>query len=205
MNAASEPQLHLSDCRPDPFDQFTDWFIPAQSAGYVEPTAMTLATVDEDGQPSARVVLLKGYDKQGFVFFTNYASRKGQDLRASERAGLLFFWDKAMRQVRIEGWVEKVSAAESDEYFATRPRGSQLGAWASPQSMRIADRAELEQRVAQFAAEFDAAPVPRPPHWGGYRVIPNRFEFWQGRASRLHDRVVYARGTDGWTLSRIAP
>lgn len=202
---APDPALDPRDCRPDPFDQFADWFMAVQSAGYVEPTAMTLATVDADGQPSARVVLLKGFDKHGFVFFTNYTSRKAQDLAARGRAGLLFFWDKEMRQVRIEGTIGKVSAGESDEYFATRPRGSQIGAWASPQSAPIVDRGELEQRVARHEAEFGQGPIPRPPHWGGYRVVPVRFEFWQGRASRLHDRVVYARGADGWTRSRIAP
>jgi len=205
MTAANDPALDLSACRPDPFDQFAEWFVAVQGGGYAEPTAMTLATVDERGQPNARVVLLKGYDKRGFVFFTNYASRKGRELDAGGRAGLLFYWDREMRQVRIEGTVGKVGAAESDEYFATRPRGSQLGAWASPQSAPLADRDELERRVARYAEQFDAGPVPRPPHWGGYRVVPERFEFWQGRKSRLHDRVVYVRGAAGWTLSRIAP
>jgi pyridoxamine 5'-phosphate oxidase len=205
MTAANDPALDLHDCRPDPFDQFAEWFMAVQSAGYVEPTAMTLATVDAHGQPSARVVLLKGFDKQGFVFFTNYASRKGQELEASARAGLLFFWDRQMRQVRIEGAVARVTDAESDEYFASRPRGSQIGAWASPQSAPLADRDELERRVTRYAEQFGPAPVPRPPHWGGYRVVPNRFEFWQGRQSRLHDRVVYLRGDAGWTRSRIAP
>lgn len=205
MNAADAPALDVADCRPDPFDQFAEWFVAVQAAGYAEPTAMTLATVDAHGQPSARVVLLKGFDRQGFVFFTNYASRKGQELEASGRAGLLFYWERQMRQVRIEGGVERVSPQESDEYFATRPRASQVGAWASPQSAPLADRAALERRVEELEARFGAEPVPRPPHWGGYRLAPNRFEFWQGRASRLHDRVVYARGAGGWTRSRIAP
>ena len=204
MAAANDHALDVADCKPDPLDQFADWFLQVQGAGYAEPTAMTLATVDGRGQPSARIVLLKGFDQRGFAFYTNYTSRKGQELEASGRAALLFYWDKQMRQVRIEGAVERVAASESDEYFATRPRGSQVGAWASPQSAPIADRASLEKRVAQFTERFGAEPVPRPSHWGGYRIVPDRFEFWQGRASRLHDRVVYLRD-GGWTRSRIAP
>ncbi len=197
--------LDERDCAADPFDQFARWFAEWQAAGAVDPTAMMLATVDGAGQPSARVVLLKGYDQQGFVFFTNYESRKGAELTAAPRAGLLFFWDTLARQVRIEGRVERVGAAESDEYFATRPRGSQIGAWASPQSRPIAERATLEAAVKAVEAKAGAAPIARPPHWGGYRVTPERFEFWQGRESRLHDRIVYARGVGGWTMSRIAP
>lgn len=193
------------DCAADPVDQFAHWFGEWQAEGPIEPTAMTLATVAADGQPSARVVLLKGYDKQGFVFFSNYESRKGRELGAAPRAGLLFFWDSLSRQVRIEGGVERVSAAESDEYFATRPRGSQLGAWASPQSAELVGRTELEERLRATERRFGAGPIPRPPHWGGYRVRPTHFEFWQGRDSRLHDRIVYTRGASGWSLSRIAP
>ena len=205
QDRTSDGGLHERDCASDPFDQFARWFADWQAAAPIEPTAMTLATVDATGQPSARVVLLKGYDKQGFVFFTNYQSRKGLELAAAPRAGLLFFWDRLARQVRVEGAVERVSAAESDEYFATRPRGSQLGAWASPQSRPIPDRDQLEAQVREIEAETAGKPVARPPHWGGYRVRPERFEFWQGRESRLHDRIVYARSASGWTRSRIAP
>lgn len=197
--------LDERDCAADPFDQFAKWYVEWQASGALEPTAMTLATVDGSGQPSARVVLLKGFDKHGFVFFTNYQSRKGRELAAAPRAALLFYWDRLARQVRVEGSVEQVGAAESDEYFATRPRGSQLGAWASPQSQPLADRAELEARLRQVEAEAGGAPVPRPPHWGGFRLKPARFEFWQGRESRLHDRIVYARAGQGWTRARIAP
>jgi pyridoxamine 5'-phosphate oxidase len=201
----SDGGLDERDCAADPCDQFARWFAEWQAAGPVEATAMTLSTVDGRGQPSARVVLLKGYDAAGFVFFTNYESRKAQELADGARAALLFYWDKLHRQVRIEGQVGRVSAAESDEYFATRPRGSQLGAWASPQSTALESRAELEARLREIEARFASAPVPRPPHWGGYRLQPARFEFWQGRESRLHDRIVYARAGGGWARSRLAP
>ena len=200
-----ERTLDERDCAADPFDQFARWFTEWQAAGAIEPTAMTLATVDGAGQPSARVVLLKGWDAQGFVFFTNYDSRKGRELDAGARVALLFYWDRLARQIRVEGVAERVTATESDEYFATRPRGSQIGAWASPQSQPISDRATLEAAVQAFETRTGAGPVPRPQHWGGYRVVPVRFEFWQGRGSRLHDRIVYARSASGWTRSRIAP
>ena len=205
QDRSSDDGLHERDCASDPFDQFARWFAEWQAAGPVEPTAMTIATVDAGAQPSARVVLLKGYDKQGFVFFTNYDSRKGRELEAGARVALLFYWDRLARQVRVEGVAERVTATESDEYFATRPRGSQIGAWASPQSRPIPDRAQLEAQVREIEAGAAGKPVARPPHWGGYRVRPERFEFWQGRESRLHDRIVYARAGTGWSRSRIAP
>jgi pyridoxamine 5'-phosphate oxidase len=197
--------LDERECARDPFEQFARWFADWQAAAPVEPNAMTLATVDGGGQPSARVVLLKGVDPQGFVFFTNYESRKAGELASAARAGLLFYWDRLHRQVRLEGRVERVSAAESDEYFATRPRGSQVGAWASPQSRPLAARATLEAEVRAVEARFGTGPIPRPPHWGGFRLRPERFEFWQGRESRLHDRIVYTRSAGGWSMSRIAP
>ncbi len=189
---------------PDPFRQFARWFDEAVAAAVPEPNAMTLASVDGAGRPAARIVLLKGVDERGFVFYTNYESRKGRELAAGRHAGLLFFWVELERQVRIEGVVERVSGAESDAYFATRPRASQLGAWASPQSAAIAGRAWLEAQFAACEARYPGE-VPRPPHWGGVRVIPDRFEFWQGRPSRLHDRLEWRRAHEGWTLVRLAP
>lgn len=202
--------LDESDVAPDPFRQFEHWFSEAVKAQLPEPNAMTLATVGAGGRPSARVVLLKGFDEDGFVFFTNYASRKGRELDASGIAALLFFWPELERQVRIEGVVARVDEAESIAYFAGRPRLAQLGAWASPQSEPIAGRHALEQRFeAAQARHHDAhLPVPRPPHWGGYRLSPDLFEFWQGRPSRLHDRIRYRHvpqhpGT--WLIDRLAP
>lgn len=192
------------DAAADPYLQFSRWFDEAVAAAVPEPNAMTLATVDASGQPSARIVLLKSVDARGFVFHTNYDSRKGSDLGANARAALLFFWPQLERQVRIEGRAERASAKESDDYFAQRPRGSQLGAWASPQSARIADRAALEARFAEADARFASA-VPRPPNWGGVRIVAERFEFWQGRASRLHDRLVWKRAGGAWSIERLAP
>jgi pyridoxamine 5'-phosphate oxidase len=188
----------------DPLRQFGVWMVEAIHAQVPEPTAMSLATVGADGRPAGRIVLLKGVDPRGFVFYTNYASRKGRELEANPLAALTFLWKELERQVRIEGTVEKVSGAESDEYFATRPLGSRVGAWASPQSEVIADRAWLERRWAELATQHGEQP-PRPPHWGGYRVRPDYLEFWQGRRSRLHDRVAYTREADGWKIARLAP
>jgi pyridoxamine 5'-phosphate oxidase len=188
----------------DPLRQFGVWMVEAIHAQVPEPTAMHLATVGPEGRPSGRIVLLKGVDPRGFVFYTNYASRKGRELEARPRAALTFLWKELERQVRIEGAVEKVSAAESDEYFATRPLGSRIGAWASPQSDAIEGRSWLEARWTELTAQFGESP-PRPPHWGGYRVLPEYLEFWQGRLSRLHDRIAYARPDGAWKVQRLAP
>ena len=196
--------LSERDAAENPFDQFTRWFDEALAAAVPEPNAMTLATVDESGRPSARIVLLKSLDARGFVFHTNYDSRKGRELTANARVALLFFWPELERQIRVEGTARTVSATESDDYFAARPRASRIGAWASPQSAPIPDREWLEASFAAANARF-AADVPRPPNWGGVRVEPDQFEFWQGRESRLHDRLLWARAGSGWTLRRLAP
>lgn len=197
--------LSEEDAGPDPFGLFDRWFGEALQGGVPEPNAMTLATVDEDGQPTARIVLLKGMDAEGFTFFTNYDSRKGRALAAHPRAALVFWWVALERQVCIEGSVERVPEVASEAYFTSRPRGSQLGAWASAQSTTVAGREELEARLAAVTERFEGQEVPRPPHWGGYRVRPTRFEFWQGRPSRLHDRIEYLLTSGGWQRQRLAP
>ena len=197
--------LNESDVDPNPLKQFEAWYGEALASGVPEADAMTLATATTDGAPDARIVLLKSFDGRGFVFFTNYQSRKAEELAANGRACLLFYWLPLKRQVRIEGTVEKVSAAESDDYFHTRPWGSKLGAWASDQSRVITSRENLEKRFAEFELEF-ADNVPRPPHWGGYRLIPTAIEFWQGRDNRLHDRIRYRLQPDkSWRIERLAP
>lgn len=197
--------LTEGDVELDPFLQFTRWWKEAVGSDITEVNAMTLATCNKQGIPSARTVLLKDYDKDGFVFFTNYQSRKARDIDENPHATLLFFWKELERQVRIEGRIEKVNTAESDQYFHSRPEGSRIGAWASPQSTVISSRDEIEDKVRHYQAKFETEPIPRPPHWGGYRVIPVHIEFWQGRPSRLHDRILYSLEGNNWLISRLAP
>ena len=190
----------------NPFRQFDRWWDEAVKAEIDEVNAMTLSTVSSDGKPTARIVLLKGYDDYGFVFFTNYESKKGKDLLLNPNGSLLFFWKELERQVRIEGTCEKVSEAESDQYFYSRPEGSRIGAWASPQSQEISSRDVLDSNLAELEKRFRDTPVTRPPHWGGYRIKPQTMEFWQGRPSRLHDRIAYSQDSSGdWKFVRLAP
>ena len=199
------PRLLESDLNPDPILQFQAWFAFAQGAGVPDPEWMVLATVDADGAPFSRVVLLKDVSPAGFTFYTNYQSAKAQELAANPRVALLFFWHKLGRQVRIRGTVEKVDAETSAKYFATRPRESQIGAWASEQSEVIPNRDWLEERFAKWEKEFAGKDVPRPPHWGGYRVTPVAFEFWQAGDHRLHDRFTYSPAQTGWKIERLSP
>lgn len=189
----------------DPFRLFSEWYREAREAGLYLPESTSLATATPDGRPSVRLVLLKGHDERGFVFFTNYESRKADELAANPRAALAFHWPILQRQVRIEGTVEKISEEASLAYFRTRPRGSRIGAWASPQSRPIESREELMERVREFGARFGGDDVPLPPFWGGYRVRPERIEFWQGRVNRLHDRFLFERDGTGWSVRRLAP
>ncbi len=201
----SRARLTEREVASDPITQFQIWFEQARAAEIVEPNAMTLATATPDGEPSARIVLLKGIDERGFVFFTDYRSRKGEELRANPRAALVFHWQELERQVRVTGTVERATEAESEAYFRTRPLGSRIGAWTSHQSSVIEGRDVLERRLAELERDFASGEVPLPPYWGGFRVAPEAVEFWQGRPNRLHDRIRYARERGGWRLERLAP
>ena len=193
------------DISQDPFEQFDAWWNNAINSDIEEVNAMTLATCTTTGTPSARIVLLKGYDNEGFKFFTNYQSHKAGEMEQNPKVALVFFWKELERQIRIEGTVEKVSPVESDEYFASRPLKSKIGAWASPQSKQVDNRLWIEDSFEEFSDKFTEEEVPRPPHWGGYIVKPSLFEFWQGRRSRLHDRIQYTKEEIGWKIERLAP
>lgn len=199
--------LEMAAMADDPIQQFDRWFQVAASAGIREPNGMTVSTVGPDGRPSARILLLKEYDARGFVFYTNYESRKGQEMAQNRYVSLTFWWPELERQIRINGMVEKVSAEESDRYYYSRPRGSQIGAWTSPQSTALDGREPLEMAHMTHSERFAAVdPIPRPPFWGGYRVVPASIEFWQGRQNRLHDRILYQQGSDHhWERTRLAP
>lgn len=198
-------RLSEEDVDRDPLRQFSRWFDEATAAGEAEPNAMTLATATVDGRPSARVVLLKGVDGGGFVFYTNTRSKKGEDLAANPAAALVFFWPTIERQVRIEGMTHAVTRAESQAYFSTRPRESRIGAWASEQSRVITSREALEVSFLNRAREFGDGEIPLPDHWGGYRLLPDRVEFWQGRENRLHDRILFVLEGQAWTIRRLSP
>ncbi len=216
----SGTRLNIADIRQDyklaaldeatagdnPVSFFQQWFQEAEAAQITEINAMTLATCDSQGMPHARIVLLKGLENNGFVFFTNYDSAKGKEILSNPKVALLFFWKELERQVRIEGSIEKIPEADSDTYFHSRPRGSRIGAWASPQSSEIDNRNFLDANYSKYELEFSDMDMPRPPHWGGYKVVPQRIEFWQGRSSRMHDRILFVNdGKEGWYKRRLAP
>lgn len=205
QSEVDEARLTESEAGPDPIRLFVRWYETARAAGVPLPDAMALATATPDGRPSSRMVLLKEFGEDGFVFYTNYESRKAVELDANPRAALTFHWTVLERQVRIEGPVERTSREEAEEYFRTRPEESRIGAWASPQSREIASREALETRAAELAEEFSDGDIPLPPFWGGYRVVPERIEFWQGRLGRLHDRLSYEWVDGGWRRTRLAP
>jgi pyridoxamine 5'-phosphate oxidase len=200
----SRSSLSAGSVNKDPFKQFEKWFREVLKSGFYEPNAMTLATASKDGVPTARVVLLKGFDEKGFMFFSNYKSRKGKDIEQNPYGSLLFYWDKLERQVRIEGKIEKATKEESEAYFITRPYKSRLGAWASNQSSVIEDRSFIVKEFLKYMVKFRNH-VPLPPAWGGYRLVPGSFEFWQGRPNRLHDRIRYSRQKKVWKIERLAP
>lgn len=198
-------KIDEKDADPNPIKQFEKWFQQALNVNLKEPNAMTLATAAKSGKPSARLVLLKSFDEAGFVFFTNYESRKGIELAENPVAALVFWWHQFGRQIRIEGSVKKISVKESEDYFHSRPFDSQISAWASAQSRRVEGRETLEETYNQLKKEYEGKIVPRPPYWGGYRLIPDTFEFWQGWANRLHDRILYTKIESGWKIERLAP
>lgn len=197
--------LRKEELQSNPFDQFHLWFEEAVKAEPFDPNAMTLSTVSPENRPASRIVLLKGIDSRGFIFYTNYQSEKGMHLAGNPHASVVFWWGQNQRQVRIDGVVERISPQQSDEYFASRPKDSQLGAWISKQSAVIPDRDWLSQRCDQFTEQFGDDTIPRPPHWGGYRIVPDLFEFWQGQPSRLHDRFRYIIKDGRWVTERLAP
>jgi pyridoxamine 5'-phosphate oxidase len=199
-------KLEISDLKSDPFEQFAAWYREVESKGITEYPAMTLATVASNGRPSARIVYLRGFDSRGFAFYTNYQSRKGREIDGNPFAALCFYWKELERQIRIEGRIEVVPPVESDAYFAGRPLDNQLGAWASAQSERLDSAESLKQRVEDFRQKFQGGTIPRPSNWGGYRLVPDQFEFWQGRPSRLHDRFVYSLSPkESWSIQRLNP
>ncbi len=196
--------LSKSSVNPNPFLQFDVWFEEAVNAQILDPQAMSISTVDANGHPSTRIVYLRGID-DGFIFYTNYNSHKANDIEANDKVALNFLWRGLDRQIRVDGVVEKVSNQKSDEYFSKRPRESQIGAWASSQSAELNSREELEQKVVDFTKQYEGQEVPRPPHWGGYIVKPNKIEFWQGRPNRLHDRILYQKEGEEWKIKRLSP